>query len=95
MKNGKISVKGAALAFGVLWAVAVLFVGVGNLIWPDYGNDFLMVIVSLYPGYKGDPTFFAVLTAAGYALLDGMIGGALLAFLYIRFSGCSNCSHKE
>ncbi len=33
----KLSIKGLALASGILWGACILFVGVGNLIWPSYG----------------------------------------------------------
>lgn len=83
----KLDIKGLALAAGILWGVALFAVGLANLIWPTYGTTFLRVMASVYPGYSGDPRVVQVMIGAGYALVDGSIAGALLAWLYNRLSG--------
>jgi len=82
-----ISVKGLAFAAGILWAAAVFLVGIGNLLWPSYGVAFLEVVRSIYPGYAGTAGFPGVLVGSLYALLDGLIGGAVFAWLYNAFRG--------
>jgi hypothetical protein len=47
----RFSVKGLALASGILWGVAMLGMGLANLIWGSYGQQFLQTIASVYPGY--------------------------------------------
>lgn len=48
----KFSVKGLAMASGILWGVAMLSMGLANLIWGSYGQQFLQVMASVYPGYR-------------------------------------------
>ena len=81
----KLSVKGLALASALLWASALLLTGVLNLLWPGYGHAFLEAMSSIYPGYKVDSGFTGVITGTLYALVDGGIAGALLAWLYNLF----------
>ena len=83
------SVKGLALTVGILWGGCVLLVGLGNLIGPSYGVAFLEIARSIYPGYANTAGFFGVIVGTLYALLDGAILGALIAWLYNRFQGAS------
>lgn len=86
MNDGKLSVKGLSIAFALLWGGGVLMVGIGNLVWPDYGTAFLKGIASIYPGYHGTPDIRSVLIGASYAFVDGAVGGFLLALFYNLFS---------
>lgn len=81
-----LDIKGLALAGGVLWGAAILAVALGNLIWPPYGTAFLQVMASVYPGYSGEPHVRQVLIGTGYALVDGGVAGALIAWLYNRLA---------
>ena len=87
MNPGKLSVKGFALASGILWGASVFLVGLVNLSAPTYGLTFLWFASSIYPGYKAEPTLISVLIGAGYALVDGAVVGAIFAWLYNVFSG--------
>jgi hypothetical protein len=82
MEAKRLSVKSMATAAAVLWAGAVLFVAVGNILAPDYGEDFLEILSSIYPGYDGDPEAGSAVLVTFYALLDGAVFGAVLAWLY-------------
>lgn len=77
-----LSVKALAFAGSLVWAGAVLFVGICNLIWPAYGVAFLESLASIYPGVQITATPVSVLIGAVYAAVDGAIGGALIAWLY-------------
>lgn len=83
----RLSVKGLALAIGLLWAGCVFCVGIVNLIAPTYGVGFLQVISSIYPGYHNSGHFVDVLVGTGYAVVDGGIGGLITAWLYNIFAG--------
>lgn len=83
----RLSVKGLALAIGLLWAGCIFFVGIVNLIAPSYGASFLQAISSIYPGYHNSRHFLDVLVGTGYAFVDGGIGGAVIAWLYNVFAG--------
>jgi hypothetical protein len=83
----KLSVKGLTIAGGIIWALAILVVGILNLIWPEYGGAFLRVMASLYPGFKASGTFIDVIVGTLYALVDGAICGFVFALLYNAFAG--------
>ena len=84
--SGKLSIKGFTLASAVLWGGAVFLVGICNRIWPGYAGTFLELIASVYPGYHASASVASILVGAGYAFLDGAIGGAIFAWLYNRFA---------
>lgn len=83
----QLSVKGLALAIGIIWAGCILLVGVVNLAAPSYGVAFLQMASSIYPGFHNSRTFLDVLVGTGYGFVDGGIGGAIVAWLYNCFSG--------
>ncbi len=71
---------------GIFWGAAILFVAVGNLVWPAYGQMFLGVLASIYPGYHPTPTIGSVITATLYGVVDASIAGAAFGWLYNRIS---------
>ncbi|MFQ5690507.1 MAG: bacteriophage holin [Gemmatimonadota bacterium] len=81
----KLHVKAMALAAGILWGGGIFFVGIAALIWPGYGDALLRFADSIYPGYHPGG-FGSVIVGTLYGLLDGAVGGAILAWLYNRFS---------
>lgn len=83
----RLSVKGLALAAGILWAGCILLVGIVNLVAPSYGFAFLQLASSIYPGFHNSHHFLDVVVGALYGLVDGGIGGAILALLYNCFAG--------
>lgn len=84
----KLSVKGMALAFALFWGVLCMFlVGLANMIWPWYGQAFLGVMDSIYPGYHATANFGQVIIGTLYGMVDGAVGGAVLAWLYNQFAG--------
>ncbi|MBI3999911.1 MAG: hypothetical protein HY351_04780 [Candidatus Omnitrophica bacterium] len=86
MNEGKLSIRGLAIAGGIFWGASVFMVGVLNLIIPTYGLSFLWFVSSVYPGYKADPSFVSVLIGTAYGVVDGFVSGAVLAWLYNIFS---------
>lgn len=78
----KLNIKALALSGGCIWAASVLFVGLAHLVWPNYGETFLDLAASIYPGFHPSNGFGAVIVATLYGFIDGGIGGALLAWLY-------------
>ncbi len=83
----RVSVKGTALATGILWAGCILFAGLVNLAAPSYGAAFLQMTSSIFPGFQNSHHFLDVLVGTGYGLVDGGIGGAILGLLYNCFAG--------
>ncbi|MAM85089.1 MAG: hypothetical protein CL489_00515 [Acidobacteria bacterium] len=78
----KLDVKTMAVALAVLWGGAMGITGLANLLWPGYGQAFLDVMASIYPGYHATAGLGQVIVGALYGALDGAVGGAVLAWLY-------------
>ncbi len=83
----KLDVKGMAITLGLVWGVAVLVVGIANLIWPNYGQAFLELVASIYPGYTAGASVGQLIVGTLYGLVDGAVGGAVIAWLYNLFAG--------
>lgn len=83
----RLSVSGLAWAGALFCGGSLLLVGLLNLTAPNYGIAFLDLATSLYPGYGGPGGFGSVVVVTLYGLVDGAIGGAILAWLYNAFAG--------
>ncbi|MCH6583105.1 MAG: hypothetical protein O7B27_00535 [Gammaproteobacteria bacterium] len=83
----KLDVKGMAITLGLVWGAAVLVVGIANLIWPNYGQAFLELVASIYPGYTAGASVGQLIVGTLYGLVDGAVGGAVIAWLYNLFAG--------
>ena len=83
----KLSLKGFALAFGILWGGCILLVGLGNLLWPDYGEALLNIARSIYPGYASTAGLWGVIVGTLYSFVDGVVGGLIFAWVYNRVAG--------
>jgi hypothetical protein len=81
----KFSVKGLARASGILWGAAMLGMGLANLIWSGYGQQFLQTMASVYFGYHATRSIAEVIIGAFYGFVDGLVGGAVFAWLYNLF----------
>lgn len=82
----QLNIKAMSMAFGLLWSVAILFVAAANLIWPGYGQAFLDMCASIYPGYRPGSGVGSVAVGTIYGLVDGAIGAAVLTWLYNFFA---------
>ena len=79
----KLDIKAMALTLALAWGAFGMFLtGLGNLISPGYGQAFLDVMASVYPGYTAEPNFGQAVIGGLYGALDGAVGGAVLAWLY-------------
>ena len=83
----KLSIRSFAITCAILWGAAVLLVGLANMIWADYAVTFLQFVDSIYPGYHATGSFGSVIVATLYAVVDGAIGGLVLAWVYNYFVG--------
>jgi hypothetical protein len=83
----KLNLKALAFTAGIMWAVAVLMIGVANLIWAGYGTMFLELLASIYPGYDATRSIGAVVAGTLYALVDGAIFGLVFGWLYNLLMG--------
>ena len=78
----RLSLKGMAIAAGLLWGGAILFLGLINFVWPTYGVNFLQAISSVYPWFHASRSFVDIVIGTTDALIDGAIAGLLFAWLY-------------
>ncbi len=82
----KFDTKAMALTWGILWGAAVLIVALINLFCGHYGQSFLELLSSWYPGYHATQSIVEVVIVTLYAIVDGLIAGALFAWLYNRLT---------
>lgn len=84
----KLCVRSLALAASLLWGGMFFLVALfGSLTGGTYGSVLLDFGASIYPGYDGPGGGFgSVMVVTLYALVDGAIAGAVLAWLYNRFN---------
>ena len=83
----KLAVLRLGFTLCIIWGAIVFLVAVGNMVIAGYGEAFLEVIDSIYPGYHaGEWGFGGVIVATLYAALDGFIIGVVFAWLYNLFS---------
>jgi len=79
----KLSVKGLAVSLGTLWAIAIFLMGIAATV-SGWGNSFVNLLGSMYIGYSA--SLVGSIIGAVWALIDGLICGALVAWLYNRFA---------
>jgi hypothetical protein len=82
----KLSIKGLALTSAILWGITMLGMGLANLVWGSYGQQFLQMMTSVYPGYHAIRSVSGVIVGTVYGFVDGLIGGAVFAWLYNQFA---------
>ena len=51
-----------------------------------YGQQFLQTMSSVYPGYHATRSIAEVVIGTIYGTVDGLIGGAVFAWLYNQFA---------
>ncbi len=78
----KFNIKALALASAILWGLVMLLMGLANLIWGNYGQQFLQTMSSVYPGYHATRSIIEVIVGTLYGVVDGLVGGAAFAWLY-------------
>ncbi len=86
----RLSVKGLAMASGILWGFAMLGTGLANLVWGNYGQQFLQTMASVYPGYHATRSIAEIIVGTLYGAVDGFIAGAVFAWLYNQFAKPGN-----
>jgi len=82
----KLSVRAMSITGASLWGGCMLLTGLANLKMPGYGENFLRLMASVYPGYRASPRMKNVLVGAAYGAVDGASAGALIALIYNQFA---------
>lgn len=78
----KLNVKALALAVGIVWGLAIFLVTYWFLVFGYEGNT-LAKLSNVYFGYS--VTWYGAFVGLIWGFVDGLIGGALLAWLYNKF----------
>ena len=86
----RLNVKAFALACGLFWGIG-LFILTWWIIALDGATDDITFLGRMYRGYSITPvgSFIGLV----WAFFDGLIGGAIFAWLYNLIAGCS-CASK-
>jgi hypothetical protein len=91
MRSGcKLNPVALGLAFGVLWGVCILFLGLVASYY-TYGHDFVISLGNLYPGFT--PSVKGAFLGGLIAFIDAFIMAYLIGWLYNKFNrcGCTCC----
>ncbi len=79
----KINTKALALSIGIVWGLAIFLLTIWFLIM-GYNGNLLANLGSVYLGYS--VSWIGAFVGLIYGFVDGLIGGALLGFLYNKFA---------
>ena len=85
----RLNLKAITLTAGILWAFAIFITGIANLIWSGYGDAFLKIIASIYPGFNAEGSIGDVIIGTLYAFVDGAACGLIFGWIYNLFVGKS------
>ena len=77
--------RAAGRGCGILWGVVVLVVALSGIAGAGYGVAFRGLLASFYPGYTAQATIAQAILVGVYAVIDGLIGGYVFAWLYNYF----------
>ena len=80
----RLNIRALTITSSLLWGGLIFLVGFAHWMIPSYGEAFLLLASSLYPGYHLDAGFGSVIVGTLYGILDGAIGGAVFGYLYNR-----------
>ncbi|MGA3010803.1 MAG: hypothetical protein ABSD72_11145 [Terracidiphilus sp.] len=89
----RLSIRGVAIASGLLLGCAILLVQLINLADPAYGANLLALLRSVYPWFHSTQHITSVMVDTAYGLLDGAIAGALFAWIYNMMLELSSVEH--
>jgi hypothetical protein len=82
----RLNIKALGLTAGFIWALAIFLMTLLNLIWQGYGEAFLGVMASVYPGYHTARSAGDLIVGTLYAFFDGFMCGLLFGWLYNRMA---------
>jgi len=79
----KINTKALAISAGITWGLAIFLLTVWFLVM-GYNGNLLAKLGSIYLGYS--VSWVGTIIGFVYGFADGLIGGALLGYLYNKFA---------
>lgn len=84
----KLSVRAFAFTAAIVGAFAMLITSVIAILVPSWGEPMMVLIGAVAPGVTG-ANFTSLLLLVFYGAVDGIVLGALFAWLYNRFAESS------
>ncbi|OIO54399.1 hypothetical protein AUJ46_03645 [Candidatus Peregrinibacteria bacterium CG1_02_54_53] len=78
------NVKAFALACGIFWSVSLVLFGLITM-QTGMGLSLVNMLSEMYLGYG--PTFIGLIYGAVWGFLDGLVCGAIFAWLYNKIAG--------
>ncbi len=84
----QVSPKALGLTFGTIEGLA-LFLFALTASSSGYALEFVELVGTLFPSYEA--TTQGAFAGLIWGFVDGLIGGALIAWLYNKFSSCACC----
>src|SRR5437660_11090576 len=84
----RLNITAMSMASGLLWGASILIIAAANLIWPGYGQAFLQLCGSIFPGYRPGTGLCSVVSWWSYVLGCCVMGGGFSRCLVLRFSAC-------
>lgn len=78
----RLNIKATMITAAVMWGGCYLLTALLNWWFPPYGDAWLQLARSIYPGYRATAGFAGVIVVTLYALVDGAVFGALFAWIY-------------
>ena len=78
----KLSLKAMVIAGALFQVCGFLFVSLMNVILRPYGGAYLVLLVSLYPGYDPLSGVVGLIVGTLYSLLAGAFAGLVFGMLY-------------
>jgi len=88
----KLNVKAFALAVAIIWSLG-LFIGTWWIIFFDGASGDITLIGQIYRGYSISPMGSIIGMIWGF--FDGLVGGAMLAWLYNFMTRCFSNSENQ
>jgi hypothetical protein len=82
--NVKLNIKAFALTCGIVWGLGLFFLTWWIIAFDGSGNS-PMLLGRIYRGYSISPV--GSLVGLVWAFFDGLVGGAIFAWVYNRFAG--------
>lgn len=82
----RLKVRAVTIALGLVCGLLVFVTGVLNIVWRGYGQAFLNILASIYPGYEATGSVGGVIVATLYGFVDGALIGLAYALLYNRIA---------
>ena len=78
----KLAIRPLVITCATILGGTMLLTGLFNMWFPPYGEAFLQLMGSVYPGYTPDGSFGSVLVGTLFGVFDGALGGLVFAWLY-------------